>query len=99
MRAVLPSSVQKKITFLSDAGISFQDAAVSVVTNEQMQEGKRQRRNNNKGITGLVTSPKFLRKPKCNHSEQPPCPVTPQSDTISPPAGSKEEVQSDSPVL
>lgn len=43
MRAVLPGSVQKKkkkITFLSDAGISFQDAAVPVVTNEQMQEEK-----------------------------------------------------------
>lgn len=44
IRAVLPSSVQKekrkKMTFLSDAGISFQDAAVPVRTNEKMQEEK-----------------------------------------------------------
>ena len=30
----------KKIPLLSEAGISFQDAAVSVVTKEHMQEGK-----------------------------------------------------------
>ena len=61
--------------FLSDAGISFQDAAVSVVTNEQMHEGKRQRRINNKGITGLVMPPKFFRN--SNYSEQPPRPLPP----------------------
>lgn len=55
--------------------------------------GERQRRINNKGITGLVTPPKFFR----NYSEQPPHPVPPQSDTLSPP--DKEEVQSESPVF
>lgn len=40
MRVVLPTSCAKQTTFLSDAGISFQGAAVPVVTNEQMQEEK-----------------------------------------------------------
>lgn len=51
IRAALPSSVRK------DAGVSFQDDVVPVVTNEQMQDDRNQCQRV-KGIIGLVTPPK-----------------------------------------
>lgn len=58
---------------VSDTGKeSFQDAAVCVVTNEQMQEGNWQRRIINKGIKGLDPPPKTLQILNNQTREQPP---------------------------